>query len=292
MAIIPYTTKIDFMSPRWNRDAWARMQADMDSSKERICYCTGNIMAVRPGEAIKPFLGFHTFLATRLLPLPDGNIRRVNKEVIFYANLTRLGQAGEIIDQFRNPFTNEDVRVVHAINDPFNYTISETLILVPEDFRGDRTNLPKIPLIFPWQQMDAETISLATDMHLNYPNPLQPDKWPRESAGPKAQVTEMMRYFVKRKDLENPDLTAVPYVGTWHRVSPWLPWLLMGQTPGHCMYASTMTAGSSIDILPAHVREFAEKNCPHMLTAPTEDYGPSHSSLELYSRQQTPMPPK
>ncbi len=290
MAVIPFETKIEFMSPRWNRDAWARIQADMDSSKERICYCTGNVIAARPGEALKPILGFHTFLATRLLPLPDGNIRRVNKEVILYANLTRLGQAGDIIDTFRNPLTNEDVRVVHAINDPFNYTISETLILVPEDFRGDRSNLPKIPLIFPWREMDSETLVLGTDMHLNYPNPLQPDKWPRESAGPKAQVSEMMRYFVKRKDLENPTLTAVPYVGTWHRISPWLPWLLMGQTPGHCVYTSTMSAASSTAILPKNVREYAEKNCPQMLTAPTEDYGPSHSSLELYSRQQTPMP--
>ncbi|MCS6948732.1 MAG: DUF1838 domain-containing protein [Steroidobacteraceae bacterium] len=290
MAVIPFVTTIDFTSPRWNRDAWARIQADMDSSKQRICYCTGNIIAVRPGHALKPILGFHTFLATRLLPLPDGNIRRVNKEVIFYAELTRLGQAGEIIARWHNPFTNEEVRVVQVINDPFNYTISETLILVPEDFAGDRSNLPKLPLIFPWRELDGETLVLETDMHLNYPNPLQPDKWPRESSGPRAQVTEMMRYFVKRKDLENPELTAVPYVGTWHRICPWLPWMLMGQAPGHLIYASTMSAAGDIEILPRHVREYAERHCPQMLTAPTEDYGPSHSSLELYARQQTPAP--
>ena len=69
MAVIPFETKIDFMNPRWNRDAWARIQADMDSSKQRICHCSGTILAVRPGEAVKPFLGFQTFLATRLLPL-------------------------------------------------------------------------------------------------------------------------------------------------------------------------------------------------------------------------------
>jgi hypothetical protein len=56
------------------------------------------------------------------------------------------------------------------------------------------------------------------------------------------------------------------------------------------MYTSTMSAGSTTAVIPQHVREYAEKNCPQMLTAPTEDYGPSHSSLELYSRQQTPMP--
>ena len=50
MAVIPFETKIDFTSPRWNRDAWARIQADMDSSRERICHCSGTIIAVRPGE--------------------------------------------------------------------------------------------------------------------------------------------------------------------------------------------------------------------------------------------------
>ena len=288
MAIIPYVTSIDFMNPRWNRDAWARIQADMDSSRERICHCSGTILAVRPGEKVKPILGFQTFLATRLLPLPDGNIRRVNKEVIFYTSLTRLGQPADIIDSWQNPFTDEQVRVVHAINDPFNYTISDTLILAPEDFGGDRSTLPKIPLIFPWQDLDGETLVLATDMHLNYPNPLQAERWPRESAGPRAQVSEMMRYFVKRRDLENPDLTAVPYVGTWQRISPWMPWMLMGQAPGHCLFTSTMTAFGDVGRLPKHVREYAEKNCPQMLSAPTADYGPSHSSLELYARHQTP----
>jgi len=163
MAIIPFETKIDFMNPRWNRDAWARIQADMDSSKQRIGHCSGVILGVKPGEKLKPLLGFQTFLATRLVPLPDGNIRRLNKEVIFYTNLTRLGQPGEIIDSWQNPFTQEQVRVVHAINDPFNYTISETLILAPEDFAGDRSKLPKIPLIFPWQQLNDDTLVLRLE---------------------------------------------------------------------------------------------------------------------------------
>jgi hypothetical protein len=290
MAIIPFETKIDFMNPRWNRDAWSRIQADMDSSKERIGHCSGVILGVKPGEKVRPLLGFQTFLATRLVPLPDGNIRRLNKEVIFYTNLTRLGQPGEIIEEWENPWTKEKCKVVQVFNDPFNYTISDTLILAPEDFPGDRSKLPKIPLIFPWQDLDGETLLLSTDMHLNYPNPLQPDKWPRESAGPTAQVSEMMRYFVSKKDLENPKLTAVPFHGTWHRITPWLPWMLMGQTPGHCLYTSAMTAFDNVERLPKVILDYARKHKPDILSAPTEDYGPSHSSLEHYSKQQKPAP--
>ncbi len=290
MATIPFETRIDFNSPRWNRDSWARIQGDMNSANERIGHCSGVVLGVRPGEALKPLLGFQTFLATRLLPLPNGDIRRVNKEVIFYTSLTRNGQPADIIDEWKNPYTNETVKVVQVWNDPFNYTISDFLILAPEDFAGDRSKLPKIPLLFPWQELDADTLVLSTDMHLNYPNPLQPEKWPRESSGPKAQVSEMMRYFVRKADLLNPALTAVPYHGTWHRVTPWLPWMLMGQAPGHCMYTSTMVGFDSIEKLPKHVLDYAKKHKPDMLQAPTEDYGPSHSSLEHYAHEQKPAP--
>ncbi len=56
----------------------------------------------------------------------------------------------------------------------------------------------KIPLLFPWKR-SGDVITLNTDMHLHYPNALQPDKWVRESSGEMAQVSEMMRYFVQQK---------------------------------------------------------------------------------------------
>ena len=39
------------------------------------------------------------------------------------------------------------------------------------------------------------------------------------------------------------------------------------------------------------VRDFAQERYPHMLSAPTEDYGPSISSLEYFAKEQTPAPP-
>jgi len=92
-------------------------------------------------------------------------------------------------------------------------------------------------------------------------------------------------------DVENPELTTVPSVGTWTRITPWLPWMLMGQGPGHCVYLGLMGGSSSWDIVPEHVRDFAKERYPHMLSAPAEDYGPSISSLEYYAKEQTPAPP-
>ena len=186
---IKFETEINFQSNTWNRDAWARIQADLDSEKESICYTTGQILGVRPGEAVKQLCGFETFLCTRLMPAAeDGSIRRLNKEVIFYTD----PRTGQMIDEWTNPWTDEKVKVVHVANDPFNYTISEWLILAPEDFGGGEKGEPrKIPLLFPWKR-SGDVITLNTDMHLYYPNALQPDKWVRESSGKMAQVLSLI----------------------------------------------------------------------------------------------------
>jgi hypothetical protein len=224
----------------------------------------------------------------RMEKLPDGGYRRLLREVGYYYDLA----TGAIMEEMVNPYTGEKVKIVPINNDPFNMTIKET-VSPPPAYGGLNTQKvePK-PFLLKWRIQQPDRVIMERHIHLYYKNALDPKIWQRESSGPMVQVSEFFNHVLSLDDLQNEDLTHIPYSGTWSRSTPWLPWLLMGQTPGHCMYASTMTAGSSIDILPAHVREFAEKNCPHMLTAPTEDYGPSHSSLELYSRQQTPMPPK
>jgi hypothetical protein len=287
---IPFVTEIDFMNPRWNRDSWARIQGDMNPENERFSSCSGVVLAVKPGEAVKEVCGFEVFLATRFLPLEDGSIRRVNKEVIFYSN----SRTGEIIDTWTNPWTGEECEVVQVANDPFNYTISDFLILAPEDFKSsdpEKSKPRKFPLIFPWKEFGPDIMSLATDMHLLYPNSLDPKKFVRESSGPMVQVTEMMRYNVSRADLENPELSAVPYTGTWARITPWLPWMLMGQEPGHIVYNGTMVGGSDHSVIPPKTLAYAQKHYPDFLQAPTEDYGPSHSSLEIYARTREPAPP-
>lgn len=284
-----FETKIDFTNPIWNRDTWARIQGDLNPENQKFGDVRGVILGVKPNEKTKELCGFEAFLATRLVPQEDGTIRRLNKEVIFYTN----PRTGEIIEEWTNPWTGENVKVVQVANDPFNYTISEWLILAPEDFGGDKNVKPKkIPLIFPWHQMSPTHLSLSTDMHLYYPNAMNPEKWVRESSGAMVQVSEMMRYCAPIAEIENPKLTSVSFTGTWNRITPWMPWMLMGQEPGHTLYVGSMTGGPDHSVISPRALAYAEKNYPQFLSAPTEDYGPSISSLEIFARTQEPAPPR
>jgi len=128
---------------------------------------------------------------------------------------------------------------------------------------------------------------LQTDMHLYYPNALQPDKWPRESAGKMARVSEIFRYWVDIEDCENPDLTAVPYVGTWNRITPWLPWMFMGGRPGHLRYRGKKTKLADVSELNEPLRGYVAKH-PRFHSAPDEWSEPNESSFESYARQHKP----
>ena len=69
------------------------------------------------------------FVMTMNFDLPQ-DYSTVNKEVIFYSN----ARTGEIIENWTTPWTGEEVNVVQVANDPFNYTISDFLILFMQDF--------------------------------------------------------------------------------------------------------------------------------------------------------------
>ena len=284
-----FKTEIEFFSPEWNRDSWARITSDLDSSKQRIGRYRGQVMGISDGEAVRVLCAFEGFAVSRLIPLENGNYRRLNRETIIFTD----AKSGEVLEKWTNPWTEEVVDVVHVSNDPFNYNIATPMVFMTEDIGGDKASKPvEVPLILPWRKVNDETLSLETDLHLFYPNSLTPEKWPRESSGPMVQASEVFRYFVPVKELEDPSLTTVSWHGTWTRIQPWLPWMLLGDKAGHVLYVGVMASADSVDEVSPNVLAYIKEHFPDFLNAPTEDYGPSLSSIEDYARKQTPAPVK
>ncbi|AXB80520.1 DUF1838 family protein [Novosphingobium sp. P6W] len=278
--------KIDFKDPKWNRDTFARLDGDTDTSKEKCGWIKGRAMGVRENEKVRPLFDVEGFSFTRLQKLDDGSWRKLLREIVFYRDL----ETGKILETWRNPYTNEDVKVVPIANDPFNFTISEFEPEPPSYGGLNQDKPPRRPLLLDWQEAPGGMILLNTRIDLYYPNALRPDKWVRESSGWMNRVSEYFTYYMKREDVANTRLTHIPHVGSWTRITPWLPWMMMGQAQGHI---NCVTSYGSVDgereLAPdivAAARAMDEK----WLHAPTEDYGPSLSSLENFAREQTPSP--
>ncbi|WP_339689849.1 DUF1838 family protein [uncultured Parasphingorhabdus sp.] len=284
---VDFITEIDFKNPKWNRDVYARIDGDIDPTKEKCGWIKGKAMGVRPNEKVRTLFGVEGFSFVRMKKLEDGSYRRMLREIVFYTDL----ETGEILSEWHNPYSDEMVKVVPIANDPFNFTISEFLPEGPS-YGGLNKDLrePK-PFLQDWEYGPEGKMILNNGIDLVYPNALQPNKWPRESSGTMNRVSEHFIYVVDKADVENPELTHIPHIGSWSRITPWLPWMLMGQAEGHVSYFTHFqTIPEGVSGLPAHLVKAARAMDEKWLSAPTEDYGPSLSSLEHYAREQTPAP--
>ncbi|NLR70387.1 DUF1838 family protein [Novosphingobium sp. ERN07] len=282
-----FKTKIDFKDPEWTRDTYVRLDADIDPTKEKCGWIKGKAYGVRPNEKVRPLFDVEGFSFVRTKRLEDGSYRRMLREIVFYRNL----ETGEIMKEWDNPYTGEKVKVVPIANDPFNFTISQFQPEAPSYGGLQKAEPKKVPFLQDWEFGPNGTMLLHTGIDMQYPNALQPDKWVRESSGVMNRVSEHFIYTVKREDVENPKLTHIPHIGAWSRITPWLPWMLMGQAEGHVSYFTHFqTIPEGEKGLPADLVAAARAMDEKWLHAPTEDYGPSLSSLENYAREQTPAP--
>ena len=93
-------------------------------------------------------------------------------------------------------------------------------------------------------------------------------------------------------DVQNPAKTSVRNFGTWSRVTPWLPWILRGQAPGHTQYQSMTNYYPDIGHIKKPVRDYLAKNHPQMLEPPPRESWskPNLSSLEVYAKTEKPAP--
>ena len=279
---------VDLTTPEGNMNAWARLLGNTDMKSTKYGWAQGLIQGVRPGEAIRDICGFTMMSCARLLPHESGTgYRKVLREVGLYTDL----KTGEIIEEMVNPYLNETVKIVPITNDPFNHTITP-YVSAPPSYGGlNKTTPPPQPkpLQLDWTRRGS-VLNMFSHINLFYPSSLPPAKWPRENGNPFNQVTETFLYQIPWADMQNARKTSVEYGGTWSRTTPWLPWLLMGPTPGHCQYATFMGAYDDINRIDRKTLDYVQKHFPLYLTAPEKWVDPSLSSLELYARTQTPAP--
>jgi hypothetical protein len=279
---------LDLTTGTGNMIARARLDGNLDETKEKFGSATGIVAGVRPGEAVRDLFGYEVFSAGRLRRQPDGSFRFLHREVVYYTD----PRSGEILFEWANPYTGETVKVVDVANDPWDETIEAFQPLAPSYGGLIKETTSRKPFVMDWSLGPGGMAVAQLHVNLYYPARLQPDKWPRESSGKMNQVSESYVYMASLADLQNPKLTSVENNGTWARVTPWLPWMLMGQASGHVQYNGITANFDDIDRAKRNVLDHTAKYHPQMLHAPMEWSDVSLSSLEDYARTQKPAPVK
>jgi hypothetical protein len=279
---------VDLMTPQGNVRAVARLQGNVDMKSDKYTWYDGWVSAVVPGRAVFNLFGFRGMAASRLVPLEsEPGYRLLNREFgVYYDLATR-----EVLDTFRNPLSDETVRVVHLANDPVNHTIREWMSPPPVERAAAAMTQTKRPLQYAWRVQD-DRLLMARYVHLFYPNALDPAVWTRESSGPMVQASEYTSWNMSLSDMQNERITSLDAVGNWTRVTPWLPWMLMGTAAGHCLYETTICKVTRYEQIPADIRSVAEQRFALYTRSPEKYVDGSGSSLENYAKQNRPAPPR
>jgi hypothetical protein len=275
---------IDFSDPAQNLKAFIKVTGDLDPAVETVGWFGGDIFAVPgPDKPLQKLCGVEGFGVLRVAVQPDGKYRLFNRELAYYKD----PNTGEFIDVWNNPFTGEACEVSPIHNLVVNAEIAPIMKM---DFDGTMVEYPFRP---PWIVMDGKAFSLF-EVHTAFPNPMRPERWPRESAGPVTRISEIFHRFTTLEELQDPGRTAADYAGVWTRIGPWLPWMLQGQAPGHLLYRTFMNRTGTADRLPAALRARAEKRHPDFFRAPGDESwgGPNDSSFSVYMAERRPLPAK
>ena len=157
----------------------------------------------------------------RWSPQPDGSF----KVKVFECGTLSKFDTEEPLDEWDNPITGERIKGHHFRGGPLSLTVTKDGSLST----GAEATVKPEPLNF---QFIDDSIYMLQASAFSYPNPFQPDEWPKESSGAKAYWDSHYIYMAKINDLVDPDTTQAPSYIQLQNMTSWWPWLRMGQIPG------------------------------------------------------------
>ena len=254
--------KLDLAKPSDMLTAYVKVRGSLDPKEETVVYDEGVIYAVIPEQPIRPVFKLQMYNIARF-EKTDSGYNLITREMLAYQDL----QTGEILREWKNPWTGETVEVMHVWNDPVNSMSKSSSFSIP------------------YTRLDNGRICFHIDVPLFYPSPLKKTEWPQSSRSDMYQAAELFQFFVSEKELHNPKVKSVPFDISWVRLSDFLPWMRMGDKPGYLLYSSRGTKlKDGFKALPQNIRDFVMATHPEYARAPEKYTAPNMTSWKYYKK--------
>ncbi len=245
---------LDLSRPLDNQVALLKMQADL-SGTQRLGGFGGYAWGWIPGEANPLLFGTYGIGCSRLkFHQEENGWRFYHREVLYYTD----PRTNEVLRTWNNPMTGQEVEVVHILNDPVHrfYPLS-----------GGRFAPP-----YPYK-LHGDDLVFQMDVFRAQENPITRKDYPLHSQQDVYQSAELWSICGRFSEVNDPEATTASCHTSWARISMWLPFMEMGNRPGHMVYHSHTFTMQSPSEIPKPILEYTEKNHPQYLEAPTEWQG-------------------
>lgn len=273
---------LDLTTPAGNVTAYLKLRAST-VTRDVYFWFTGTLDLAVAGEPIRPIVQVESLILRRTERLGERIWNVIDWEAALYRDLA-TGEYLEPDAEIVNPHTGRKVRPLHYREGPvrFRFTEREPRILGSRDVMPDTGK----PFAYPWRIV-AGDLYMTKSSYIRVPHWLQPDAWPLESSGSEINVATHSTLKAPLAMIEDAGIDCAPSDFAYTATSGWLPWMLMGQTPGHVVWAESGRKLLSLDEAPAAQLAMLRRIHPQWFARP--EPWPDFTNMYLqYREQRTP----
>lgn len=266
---------LDLATPEGALEAFRKVQCSAEDRRPAVYYWVGETYSRVDGEPDRLLFRFEGMNVRQCVTVNDPargrGFRQVSREVLYYEDPA----TGAILDDWKNPWTGETVKVVHIANDPVNFRAP----VFPKasdgkPYRGDIRTM-------------GDRWWGTTTVPLFYRNPLGGDY--QDNVGGMYHAAEMFNFFGSVADLTDPRKPSADVSVAWSRLSDWLPWMKMRGRQGLLYFNG---AGRKLDAyadLPEGMRKAIEARNPDFTSPPpVDDARPNETSWSFFRKLNPP----
>ncbi|RKQ71976.1 uncharacterized protein DUF1838 [Litorimonas taeanensis] len=203
--------RLDLNTPEGAMLAMRKVQCSLVDGEAVTYYWFGRAYSRRMGERDKNIFNVEgmNVRACSTVNDPERGLgyKLVTREILLYKD----AKTGEVLKTWENPWTGEEVEVMHVANDPVNSS-------------GYVTGRDGKPATFGGDVMD-DRFQMSFTVPLFYPSPLA-SEYEKEIGGT-YHATEMFNFFGFTDDLTDMSKNTANVSVGWARMSDWLPWMNM-----------------------------------------------------------------
>jgi len=273
---LPIFTKAQEVSLTGPEAFAARMKATCGTTEEGITrygMWEGRAYSRIPGEKDKHLfnlVGVNTRqCVTGMDPVRGKGFKSVSREIMMYLD----PETNEIMDVWTNPWTNEEVPVLHVANDPVNM----------RGMRYEKNADGTDP--YPFKLREYGAISFTSDeIPLFYDNPLGSDY--QVYVGGAYHAMEIFNTAYSTNEIKDPKINRLSQSNiAWTRVAQWLPWMEMGSKSGIMVFNATGYSTFDKSEIWPRLQKIMDDRYPLYNTAPPlTDARPNETSWTVFKK--------
>lgn len=243
-------------------ETFIRMVASVEP-EDVVTSLRGSLTALVPNTMAEMLLRVEGFSVSRTVRTSSG-FRVLSREALLFFD----AQGEAPLTTFAHSMLDRAVDVGHVWVDPTQETFSaDEFLLRPH--------------------INDSLVAFRRDILRQEANPLEPNRWPKESSGDRLFPVDLRNYVATRHDVDSTaPSVACETTRTW--ITPWLPWMLLGTTPGHLVWHLGGTKLRGYGALSKEVRAFVDVTRPEFAFAPRNP-GDNETLWSQYAKEQRPI---